>query len=79
MSKTLDQRIADAEAKLTRLRQQERKLDTGRKIVLGGIVMAGAENDPAIRKWLLTQIEQKPLRKEDAERLAPLIEKWTHR
>lgn len=79
MSKTLDQRIADAEAKLTRLRQQERKLDTGRKIVLGGIVMAGAENDPAIRKWLLTQIEQKPLRKEDAERLAPLIEKWKHR
>ncbi|MFT9341958.1 MAG: hypothetical protein ABF569_14055 [Acetobacter sp.] len=78
MSKTLDQRIADAEAKLTRLRQQERKLDTGRKIVLGGIIMAGAENDPAIRQWLLAQIEQKPLRKEDAERLAPLIEKWKH-
>lgn len=78
MSKTLDQRIADAEAKLTRLRQQERKLDTGRKIVLGSIVMAGAENDPAIRQWLLAQIERKPLRKEDAERLAPLIEKWKH-
>ena len=76
MAKTLDQKIAEAEARLARLRLETRKQDTGRKIVLGGILLSAVEHDPAIRSWLLKQIEGDKLRKVDAERLAPLIAKW---
>lgn len=76
MAKTLDQKIADAEARLARLRLETRKQDTGRKIVLGGILLSAAEHDPAIRSWLLKQVDGDKLRKVDAERLAPLIAKW---
>lgn len=76
MAKTLDQKIADTEARLARLRLETRKQDTGRKIVLGGILLSAVEHDPTIRSWLLKQIDGDKLRKADAERLAPLIAKW---
>ncbi|OUI97681.1 hypothetical protein [Acetobacter cibinongensis] len=76
MAKTLDQKIADAEARLARLRLETRKQDTGRKIVLGGILLSAVEHDPTIRSWLLKQVGGDKLRKVDAERLAPLIAKW---
>lgn len=74
--KTLNQKIADAEARLARLRLETRKRDTGRMIVLGGILFSAAERDPTIRTWLLKQVDADKLRKVDAERLAPLIAKW---
>lgn len=76
MAKTLDQKIADAEARLARLRLETRKQDTGRKIVLGGILLAAAESDPAIRAWLIKRVDGSKLRRTDAERLEPLIAKW---
>lgn len=76
MAKTLDQKIADAEARLARLRLETRKQDTGRKIVLGGILLSAVEHDPTIRSWLLKQVDGDKLRKVDAERLAPLIATW---
>jgi len=76
MAKTLDQKIADTEARLARLRLETRKQDTGRKIVLGGILLSAVEHDPTIRSWLLKQVDGDKLRKADAERLAPLIAKW---
>jgi len=76
MAKTLDQKIADTEALLARLRLETRKQDTGRKIVLGGILLSAVEHDPTIRSWLLKQVDGDKLRKADAERLAPLIAKW---
>jgi len=76
MAKTLDQKIADTEALLARLRLETRKQDTGRKIVLGGILLFAVEHDPTIRSWLLKQVDGDKLRKADAERLAPLIAKW---
>jgi len=76
MAKTLDQKIADTEARLARLRLETRKQDTGRKIVLGGILLSAVEHDPTIRSWLLKQVDGDKLRKTDAERLAPLIAKW---
>jgi len=76
MAKTLDQKIADAEARLARLRLETRKQDTGRKIVLGGILLSAVEHDPTIRSWLLKKIDSDKLRKSDVERLDPLISKW---
>jgi len=55
---------------------ETRKQDTGRKIVLGGILLSAVEHDPTIRSWLLKQVGGDKLRKVDAERLAPLIAKW---
>jgi len=76
MAKTLDQKIADTEALLARLRLETRKQDTGRKIVLGGILLSAVEHDPTIRSWLLKKIDSDKLRKSDVERLDPLISKW---
>lgn len=46
MARTLDQRIAEAESRLTRLKQAQaseaRKIDTRRKILAGALVLAHA-------------------------------------
>ncbi|MHA7061878.1 mobilization protein C [Azospirillum argentinense] len=46
----MDQRIAETEARLTRLRQAQasevRKTDTRRKILAGAVVLAHAGRDP---------------------------------
>lgn len=71
---TLDQRIAAAEARLARLRQQSRALENGQKIILGGVLLAAARTDPRIRRWLLDQADQAVTREADQRRLAPLLD-----
>lgn len=42
MAQTLEQKIAEAEAKLARLRKQTRELENGQKVILGGMLLAEA-------------------------------------
>lgn len=51
--RTLDQRIAEAEAKASRLKSQKRAQETGTKIVVGGAVLALARTDPNFASALL--------------------------
>src|SRR5476649_1177159 len=51
-TRTIEQKIAEAEARLARLRTQSRQLENGQKIILGGIVLAAARHDPRIRAWV---------------------------
>ena len=74
MSKTIEQKIAEAESLLARLRSQERKQETGQKVVLGGLVLNAAREDARIRTWLLQTIEKKVTRDADKKRLASLID-----
>jgi hypothetical protein len=74
MAQTIEQKIADAEAKLARLREQSRKLETGQKIVLGGLLLNAARRDPRIRKWLLDEAGRSITREVDKNRLAPLLD-----
>jgi len=74
MALTLDQKIAQKEAELARLRQQSRALENGQKIIIGGLMLSAARQDPRIRKWLLDEAGKNVTRDVDRKRLAPLLE-----
>nr|WP_173057755.1 hypothetical protein [Halomonas sp. Ant2]AJY53636.1 MobS/MobC [Halomonas sp. Ant2] len=57
--RTTAQRLADAELHLNRLREKNRKEDTRRKILVGAMMLAKAENSPQIRQQLLTEIDNR--------------------
>ena len=73
MAQTIDQKIAEAEAKLARLRQQSRALENGQKIILGGMLLAEARKEPRIRQWLIDKSNELITRDVDRKRLEPLL------
>ena len=74
MAQTLDQKIAEAEDKLARLREQSRRTENGQKIILGGMLIHAARKDAKIRAWLLAEAERSVTREVDKKRLAPLLD-----
>lgn len=74
MARTLDQKIAEAEARLARLRKQERSLENGQKILLGGMLLNAARRDPKMRDWLLEESVRSISREADQKRLKPLLD-----
>lgn len=74
MAQTIEQKIADAEARLSRLRQQSRQLENGQKIILGGLLLNAARQEPRIREWLLKEAAKSVTRDADKKRLAPLLD-----
>lgn len=73
MARTLEQKIAALDAKIARLRRQSRKLETGQKIILGGMLLNAARQDKKIRGWLIEKAENTVTREADIKRLAPLL------
>lgn len=73
MAQTLEQKIAQKEAELARLKAQSRALETGQKIILGGMLLAEAKKDPKIRAWLLERVQSTVKREVDLKRLEPLL------
>lgn len=74
MARTLEQKIAALDAKIARLRTQERKLDAGQKIILGGMLLNAARREPRIREWLLKEVANSIMRDVDKKRLSPLLD-----
>lgn len=74
MALTIEQKIAQKEAELARLRNQSRALENGQKIILGGMLLAEARKDAKIRQWLLSMVQATVKRDVDQRRLAPLID-----
>lgn len=74
MALTIEQKIAQKEAELARLRNQSRALENGQKIILGGMVLAEARKDAKIRQWLLSMAQATVKRDVDQRRLAPLLD-----
>ena len=74
MAQTLEQKIAEAEDKLARLREQSRRTENGQKIILGGMLIHAARKDAKIRAWLLEEAEKSITREVDKKRLAPLLD-----
>jgi len=54
--KTTEQQLADAEARLNKLREQARKNDTRRKILIGSMYLSQAEEYGALDQ-LLTRLD----------------------
>ena len=73
-SRTLEQQIAEAEARLARLRTQSRQLENGQKIILGGMLLAATRHDPKIRAWVLEEAHKAITRDVDKKRLQPLLD-----
>jgi hypothetical protein len=74
MAQTLEQKIAEAESRLARLREQSRRTENGQKIILGGMLIHAARKDAKIRAWLLAEAERSITREVDKKRLAPLLD-----
>lgn len=74
MQKTLEQQIAAKEAELARLRQKRRELESGQKIILGGMLLRAAKEDARIRDWVLKEATTKVTRENDRKRLQPLLD-----
>lgn len=65
---TLEQQLAEAEARLARLKEKAKKQDTAEKVVIGGMMLAYARKNPANAKRLL-EIMQSELREQDLKRV----------
>ena len=69
----LRQQIAQKEDELARLKDRIKKQDAGQKIVIGGLVLSIARENPKIAEWLLGEINSRVTRKEDLKRIVLLV------
>jgi len=74
MALTLEQKIAQKEDEIARLKAQARKKENGQKIVIGGLMLSVAKDDSRVAKQLLELIETQITRKTDLDRLDNIIE-----
>ncbi|HFO7121748.1 TPA: mobilization protein [Escherichia coli] len=77
MSRTLEQKIADAEARLQRLKAKSRSLDTAQKVIVGAAMLARVRRpeEAQLRAFLLLLqfLRKEVTRQADMNRLQPLI------
>lgn len=71
--RTIDQQIADAQAKLARLKTRQKASDTRRKIIVGAIVTTEALKDPKIARWLASSLRKNATREVDQKEIAGLL------
>jgi hypothetical protein len=69
----IKQKIAQKEAELARLKEKERKLENGQKIIIGGMMLSMAKDNPQVASKLLEWIDKEVTRKTDLDRLAGVI------
>ena len=70
---TIEQKIARKQDELNRLKTRQRKLETGQKIIIGGMMLSMAQDDPQIAEQLLNLIGKHITRKTDLDRLEDVI------
>lgn len=73
---TVEQKIAEKEAELARLREKKKRQEAGQKIVLGGMLLAAAREDSQYRKIMLDLAEKYVTRKVDQERIQSLLDEF---
>lgn len=71
--RTIEQQVAEAQAKLARLKTRAKAQDTRRKIIVGAIVTAEALKDPKIARWLASTLRKNATREVDQKELAGLL------
>lgn len=69
---TPEQKQARLDDQLARLKTKNRKLETGQKIIIGGMMLSLAEKNPAIAKQLKIWINEEVTRDIDKKRLETL-------
>ena len=71
---TTSQKIAQLEDKIARLRKQDRALENGQKIIVGGMMITLAKKDSKAAQRLIELIEQNVTRDVDKKRIEPLLQ-----
>ena len=73
MARTIDQQIAEAQARLNRLRTRAKASDTRRKIIVGAVVTTEALKDPKIARWMAATLRKNVTREVDQKELVGLL------
>lgn len=73
MTRTINQQIAEAQAKLARLKTRQKASDTRRKIIVGAIVTTEALKDPKIARWLASTLRKNATRDVDQKEITGLL------
>ena len=73
MVRTIDQQIAEAQAKLNRLKTRAKASDTRRKIIVGAVVTTEALKDPKIARWMAATLRKNVTREVDQKELLGLL------
>ena len=73
MARTIDQQIAEAQARLNRLRTRAKATETRRKIIVGAIVTSEALKDPKIARWMAATLRKNATREVDQKELTGLL------
>ena len=69
---TPEQKQARLDDQLARLKTKNRKLETGQKIIIGGMMLSLAEKNPLVAEQLKKWINEEVTRKVDLKRLESL-------
>ena len=73
MARSIDQQIAEAQARLNRLRTRAKATETRRKIIVGAIVTSEALKDPKIARWMAATLRKNATREVDQKELTGLL------
>lgn len=73
MARSIDQKIAEAEANLARLRTQKKAKDTRCKILVGATVITEALKNPRAASWLAKTLRKNVTRGLDQKDIAELL------
>jgi hypothetical protein len=73
MARTIDQQIAEAQARLARLKTRAKASETRRKIIVGAIVTTEALKDPKIARWMAATLRKNATREVDQKELTGLL------
>jgi len=73
MARTIDQQIAEAEAKVSRLKQKAKASETRRKIIVGSVVISNAMQDADTARRLAALLRRNVTRDVDTKELTDLL------
>ena len=73
MARSIGQQIAEAQARLARLKTRAKATETRRKIIVGAIVNTEALKDPKIARWMAATLRKNATREVDQKELTGLL------
>ena len=71
---TIEQKLARNEAERKRLMAKKNSLETGQKVIIGGMLLSLARNNVGIAKFLIDNANEHVTRPADVKRIEPLLE-----
>ena len=74
MARTIDQQIAEAEAKLARLKTRAKASETRRKIIVGSVVISNALKEPDKARALAAMLRRTVTREVDQKEIVGLLD-----